>query len=192
MIPLTEIEFELSAEQYQLMGYPALAQGEALTLELETELLLPDPGVESWFAVRKEAVAPRFMQVAPATYAFAGAIVQAEIVQEDAQESAVLLVNCGDIPLRVSCGPAEDGRLPYGTWETRHLVGLSRLLGIVESDFSTSIGQPIGVTIWGFRRLVLTPGDPVFGQWHESDALLASPFTYDRLFITARLHRNRL
>ncbi len=190
-MPLTEIEFELSAEQHQRMGYPVLTQGESLTIELESDLLLPEAGIEGWFSVRKEAVAPRFIQVSPATYAFSGQIAQAEIVREDDQQSAVLLVNCGDIPLRVNCGPAEDGRLPYGTWETRYLTGLSRIQGIVESEFVTGIGQPVGVTIWRFRRLVLTPGDPVFGQWYESDTLLATPFTYDRLFVTARLHRNR-
>lgn len=191
-MPLTEFEFELAAEQYQLMGYPGLTQGESLTVELETELLLPEPGAENWFAVQQEAVAPRFMSVAPATYAFSGQIVEAEIIREDEQESAVLLVNCGEFPLRVHCGPGLDGRLPYGTWETRYLVGVSRVQGIIESDFSTSIGQSVGVIIWGFRRLVLAPGDPVFGQWHESDTLHASPFTFDRVIVTARLHRNRM
>lgn len=191
MMPLPEIEFELSAEQHQRMGYPVLTQGESLAVELESDLLLPDPGIDGWFAVQKAAIAPRFIQVSPATYAFSGLIEEAEIVQEDEQQSAVLLVNCGDIPLRVHCGPAEDGQLPYGTWETRYLTALSRIQGIVESDFATSIGQTVGVTIWRFRRLVLTPGDPVFGQWYESDTLLATPFTYDRLFVTARLHRDR-
>ena len=191
-MPLTEFEFELPAEQYQLMGYPGLTQGESLTVELETDLLLPEPGVEGWFAVQPEAVAPRFIAVAPATYAIAGQIAEAEVLQEDGQESAVLLVSCGEFPLRVHCGPTAEGRLPYGTWETRYLVGLSRIRGIVESDFATSIGQPVGVTIWRFRRLVLTPGDPVFGQWHESETLPATPFPYDRVMVTARLHRNRL
>lgn len=193
---LTEIEFELPAEQYQLMGYPGLTQGESFTVEFESDILFPEPGLDGWFAVQKAALAPQFLQVAPATYAFAGRIEAAEIEKavmetNEGQEQAVLLVQCGAIPLRVYCGPSEDGRLPYGTWETRYLTGLSRLRGIVESDFATAIGQPIGVTIWGVRRLVLTPGDPVFGQWHESDTLLATPFTYDRVFITARLHRNR-
>jgi len=191
-VPLTEFEFELSAEQYQLMGYPGLTQGEALTVELETDLLLPEPGVEGWFAVQPAAVAPRFIAVAPATYAFAGQIAEAEILRDEDQQSAVLLVHCGEFPLRVHCGPTEDGQLPAGTWETRYLIGLSRIRGIVESDFSTGIGQPVGVTLWGFRRLVLTPGDPVFGQWHESVTVHASPFTYDRVFVTARLHRNRM
>ena len=195
-MPRTEVEFELSAEQYQLMGYPNLMQGESLTVELETEMLFPDPGVDGWFAVQKEALAPRFLQVSPATYAFTGQIEAAEIEKASAEsgneEQAVLLVRCGDVPLRVYCGPAEDGRLPYGTWETRYLTGMSRIRGIVESDFSTAIGEPTGLALWGFRRLVLTPGDPVFGQWHETDSLLASPFTYDRVFVTARLHRNRL
>jgi len=191
-MPLTEFEFTLPAVQYQLMNYPKLTQGESLTVELETDLLLPEPGGESWFAVQSEAVAPRFSHVAPATYAIAGKILEAEIIREEEQESAILLVDCGEFPLRVSCGPAEDGRLPYGTWETRYLVGLSRIYGIVESDFATSIGEPIGVTIWGFRRLVLAPGDPVFGQWHESDVLPATPFTFDHVVVSAHLHRNRL
>ena len=38
-----------------------------------------------------------------------GQLKQAEIVREDEQQSAVLLVSCGDIPLRVNCGPAADG-----------------------------------------------------------------------------------
>lgn len=191
-MPLTELEFELPAEQYQLMKYPGLTQGESLTVELETDLLLPEPGGEGWFTVQAEAITPRFIHVAPATYAFAGKIVEAEIIREDDQESAILLVDCGEFPLRVSCGPAEDGRLPYGTWETRYLVGLSRIRGIVESDFATKIGEPVGVTIWAFRRLVLAPGDPVFGQWHESDMLHATPFTFDRVVVSARMHRNRL
>lgn len=189
---LTEFEFELSAEQYQLMGYPGLTQGESLTLELETDILLPEPGEEGWFTVQPEAMAPRFIHVAPATYAFAGQIVEAELLRDEGEESAVLLVDCGEFRLRVHCGPADDGRLPYGTWETRYLTGLSRIRGIIENDFSTAIGQPLGVTIWGFRRLVLAPGDPVFGQWHESDTLHATPFTFDRVIVTARLHRNRM
>lgn len=190
MTTLTEVEFELSAEQYKLMGFPGLSQGEALTVELETDILLPDAGTDGWFTVQKDRLAPRFIQVAPAMYAFSGEIEVAEIDQEDEQESAVLLVQCGDIPLRVTCGPGADGRLPYGTWETRQLTGFSRVHGIVESSFATAIGRPIGATIWGFRRLVLTPGDAVFGQWHESEHLPATPFLYDRVFVSVRLHRN--
>ncbi len=192
MTSSAEVEFELSAEQYRLMGYPGLTQGEALTVELETDVLLPDAGTDGWFTVQKERLAPHFAPVAPASYAFSGQIEAAEINTDDGQESAVLLVQCGEIPLRVTCGPNAQGRLPYGTWETRQCTGLGRVYGIVESSFASSIGQPIGVTIWRFRRLVLTPGDAVFGQWHASEQLPATPFTQDRVLVTARLHRNRL
>ena len=70
MMPLTEIEFELPALQYQRMGYPGLKQGEPLTVILDGGVLLPDPGADSWFAVQKEPPAPRFKQVGPAFYAF--------------------------------------------------------------------------------------------------------------------------
>lgn len=184
------IEFELSPHQYELMGYPALRQGEALTVELETGVLLPDQTADGWFVVQKAAVAPQLVRVAPATYAFAGQIVAAEIDKAGGDESAVLLVDCGVTKLRVICGPADDGRLPYGTWETRFLIGLSRLQGVIESDFVTGIGASIGMTVWAIRRLVLAPGDPVFGQWHETDTLVATPFIYDRLLIAGQLHRN--
>ena len=82
-------------------------------------------------------------------------------------------------------------RLPWGTWETRYLTGFGRVQGIVEEDFRTaSIGRPFGVTIWRFRRLVLTPGDAMFGQWHETVELLPLPYRYDRVYVTARIHRN--
>lgn len=187
-----DIEFELSSHQYQLMGYPALRQGEALTLELETGVLLPDLDADGWFTVQKAAVAPQLVRVAPATYAFAGQILAAELDKADGNESAVLLVDCGVVKVRVTCGPGADGRLPYGTWETRSLIGLSRLHGVIESDFMTTIGESVGMTIWAIRRLVLTPGDPVFGQWHETDAMVATPFVYDRLLIAGQLHRNVL
>jgi len=187
-----DLEFELSARQYQLMGYPALRQGEALTLELETGVLLPDREADGWFTVQKAVVPPQLVRVGPATYAFAGQIVAAELDKVDGNESAVLLVDCGVVKLRVTCGPGEDGRLPYGTWETRSLIGLSRLHGVIESDFVTAIGESIGMTIWAIRRLVLTPGDPVFGQWHETDVMVATPFAYDRLLIAGQLHTNVL
>lgn len=191
MVTLTEIEFELSNEQYKRMGYPGLSQGETLSVELETELLFPDAGTDSWFAVQKEPLIPQFVAVAPAVYAFSGQIEVAELEKEAGQERATLLVYCGDVPLRVTCGPQPDGTLPYGTWETRHLTGLSRVYGIVESSFETAVGKVLGVTIWGFRRLVLTPGDAVFGQWYESDQLPATPYIYDRVIVSARIHRNR-
>lgn len=187
-----EFQFELPALQYQLMGYPGLRQGEPLTVTLESDVLLPDPAATSWFAVQKEPWPVRFEQVAPATYAFAGQIQDAEIEHEDGAETAVLLVKCGEIPLRVICAPTESGRLPFGTWETRFLTGVSRLYGLVEDDFQTAIGQSVDVTIWQFRRLVLTPGDAVFGQWHETDRLTPTPYLYDRVLIQGRLHRTRL
>ena len=185
-----DIEFELSPHQYQLMGYPALRQGDALTLELETGVLLPESGADGWFTVQKAPVPPQLLRVAPATYAFAGQIIAAEIDKSADDESAVLLVDCGVTKLRVTCGPGDDGRLPYGTWETRTLVGLSRIHGVIESDFMTAIGESIGMTVWAIRRLVLTPGDPVFGQWHETEAMVATPFAHDRILIAGQLHRN--
>ena len=193
---LAEIEFELPATQYELMGYPGLHQGESLALVLDAGVLLPDPAAEGWFAVRQEPLSPRLALIGPATYAFAGQIVEADLFKSDgpetASETAVVVVQCGDVALRVTCAPQEDGMLPWGTWETRYLTGVGRLQGIVEEDFHATIGRPQGVTIWRFRRLVLVPGDPLFGQWHESVELLPSPFRYDRIIVTARVHRDRL
>ncbi|MBW7884280.1 MAG: hypothetical protein H3C34_16885 [Caldilineaceae bacterium] len=186
---LPEIEFELPAHQYELMGYPGLRQGEALSVTLDGGVLLPDPAAEGWFTVQKEALEPRFVHVGPALYGFAGQIVEAELSKEYHEESGMLLVNCGDVLVRVTCAPGEDGRLPYGTWETRYLTGMARFQGIVEEEFTTSIGRPLGVTIWRFRRLVLTPGDTLFGQWHETVELPMQPYRYDRIYITAHVHR---
>lgn len=187
-----ELEFELPAFQYELMGYAGLTQGEPLTVTLESDSLLPDPAASGWFMVQQEALPARFERISPATYAFSGQILAAEIEMAGDVETAVLLVQCGEIPLRVSCVPDESGRLPFGTWETRYLAGVSRVHGLVEDEFSTAIGQSINVTIWHFQRLVLTPGDAVFGQWHESDRLMPTPYHYDRIVIGCRLHRNRL
>lgn len=189
---LPEIEFELSAYQYEQMGYAGLRQGEPLSVVLDAGVLLPDVSAESWFLVQKEAIPAQFVRIAPATYAFAGQIVEAELLQEDDEQTAVLLVNCGLVHLRVTCAPQDDGRLPYGTWETRYLTGVGRVQGLVEEEFKTAIGQPTNLTIWGFRRLILAPGDPLFGQWHESAELLPLPLHYDRVVVTARLHRNRI
>ena len=193
---LTEIEFELSAIQYELMGYPGLQQGQSLPLLLDAGVLLPEPSADTWFAVQKDPLPVQLAHVGPAMYAFTGQITEADIVKvgdgpADTEETATVLVACGDAVVRVVCAPLADGLLPFGTWETRYLTGYSRLQGIVEDDFSSPIGEPIGVTIWHFRRLVLTPGDPLFGQWHESDSLPATPYTYDRLLITARIHHSR-
>jgi hypothetical protein len=189
--PSTEIEFELSAAQYELMGYPGLQQGQPLSTILETGVLLPAPGAEQWYIVQPERLAPRWVQVGRATYAFTGQIEAADFLNEDGLESAVLVIDCGEVRLRVPCAPGENGRLPYGTWETRTLTGVSRIHGIVEDDFHAPIGAPVGLTIWGFRRLTLGPGDPLFGEWHEADALLPLPFGHDRVVITAHLHRWR-
>jgi hypothetical protein len=183
-----ELEFELSAEQYKLMGYPGLRQGESLTVTLDAGVLLPDPAADGWFSVRKEPFAPLLKRVAPAQYIFAGQIKAAEIGRESAGETAVMLVDCG-LPVRVMCIGAEDGRLPYGAWETRYLTGYGRLQGIVDDDFATGIGQTIDVILWGFQRLVLTPGDPVIGEWHTSDWLPPTPYRYDRVLTQARPHR---
>ncbi len=141
---LTEVEFELSAGQFDLMGYPHLRQGQPLVLQLETGVLLPDPAAEAWYAVAKEPMPERFVRVGRAQYAFAGQIEAAETMQHDDVETATLIVRCGEIPLRVYCAPQEDGRLPYGTWETRYLAGYSRIYGLAEEDLSMGPGSQIG------------------------------------------------
>ena len=189
---LREIEFELSPHQFEMMGYPHLQQGQALDVQLQFGELLPEPGTEAWYTVRAEPLTPQLLQVERGTYAFAGQIVQADIVKEEGLETAALVVQCGEVPVRVLCAPQSDGTLPYGTWETRYIVGTGRLLGIVEEDFSIAVGERIGVTIWGFQRLILRPDDAAFGQWHESVELPPSPFPYDRVVVAARIHRGRM
>lgn len=214
-MPLAEIEFELSAQQFELMGYPLLRQGEVLSLVLDAGVLLPDWSAESWFTVQPEPLTPRLVNIGPALYAFAGQIIEADVfrtgdpvsdtgsgTQSDAQadpqtsaqisaQTAVVTINCGDAYLRATCAPQEDGLLPWGTWETRYLTGVGRLQGVVEEDYHSAIGRQMGVTIWRFRRLVLRPGDPLFGQWHETVDLPSSPYRYDRILVTARVHRDR-
>ncbi len=189
---LMEIEFELAARQYELMGYRGLKQGEPLDVVLDAGVLLPDPAASAWFVVQPEPLPAQFVRVDRGTYAFTGQIRAAEFANDEGMETATLLVECGETPLRVTCAPREDGRLPYGTWETRTLTGVARIQGIVEDDFATAIGRSVGVTLWGFDRLVLRPGDALFGQWHESDAVLPLPYVYDRLVVRARLHRSRV
>jgi hypothetical protein len=189
---LTEIEFELTPQQFEWMGYPQLQQGQALDVQLETSLLLPEAGGEAWFTVRPEALADRLVQVGRATYAFAGQITEADLQRQAEMESAALIVPCGGVPLRVLCAPQADGKLPYGTWETRYLVGTSRLYGVVEEDFSIGVGERVGVTLWSFRRLILGPGDSAFGEWYESTELLPTPYAFDRVVVTARVHRARV
>jgi hypothetical protein len=189
---LTEIEFELSPQQFEMMGYPHLRQGQSLDVQLQTAELLPEPGTDAWYAVRAEALAPQLIAVGRGLYAFAGQISQADIVKEEGVETAALIVQCGAAPVRVMCLPQADGTLPYGTWETRYLAGTGRLYGIAEEDFTVGVGERSGVTIWGFQRLILTPGDGAFGQWHESVELPPSPYRYDRVIVTARIHRGRM
>lgn len=189
---LTEIQFELSPQQFEVMGYPHLRQGQPLDVQLQAGELLPEPGVDGWYAVRPEPLSPQFIQAERALYAFAGQITQADILKEEGLETAALVVNCGVVPIRVMCAPQTDGTLPYGTWETRYVTGIGRLYGLVEEDFSVGVGERIGVTVWGFHRLVLTPDDPAFGQWYESIELLPTPYRYDRIVVTAHVHRGRV
>ncbi|MEM7130868.1 MAG: hypothetical protein AAF702_31395 [Chloroflexota bacterium] len=187
-----DVEFELSTEQFSLMGAVNLQQGHSLDLTLETSVLLPEPAGESWFAVQAEALSSKFVRISPGTYAFSGQIQEAELVKEDGQEIGFLLVHCENVPLRVIVGPDDEGRLPWGTWETRYLTGISRIFGIVEDNFSTSIGRTIGATVWQISRLILNPGDPLFGQWHESADLPLSTYSHDKIFVMTRLHRQEI
>jgi hypothetical protein len=191
-MPLTEIEFELSPKQFEMMGYPQLRQGQPLDLQLETSELLPEPGADAWFMVRQEPLSPQLIQVGRGLYAFAGQIGQADIVKDEGVETAALIVQCGEAPVRLMCAPRADGTLPYGTWETRYAAGTGRLYGLVEEDFAVGVGERIGVTIWSFQRLILTPGDVAFGHWHESTELAPTPYQYDRVLVTARIHRGRM
>ena len=186
-MPLTEIEFELSPQQFEMMGYPHMQQGQPLDVQLQTGELLPEPGADAWYAVRKEPLSPQLIAVGRGLYAFAGQITQADIIKDEGLETAALIVQCGVAPVRLMCAPQTDGALPYGTWETRYIAGTGRLYGVVEEDFAVGVGERIGVTIWGFQRLILTPGDPAFGQWHESIDLLPTPYRYDRVLVTARI-----
>lgn len=171
------------------MGCPDLSQGQPMSLVLDAGVLLPDPAADSWFTVQQEPLPTHCIHVGPAQYAFSGQIREAEILRDEGEEMAILLVDCGGVPLRMTCAPGEDGRLPFGTWETRFLAGVGRLQGIVEEDFSSVLGKNIGATLWSFRRLILTPGDPLFGQWRDTSNLPATPFRFDRVLIQARLHR---
>jgi hypothetical protein len=189
---LPEIEFELSADQYRLMGYPKLNQGQFLSIVLDGGVLFPDPAADGWYTVQPEPLPAMFKRVSPAQYAFAGQIAEADIHKHDGDEVATLLVDCGPIDLRITCAPGEDGLLPYGTWETRYIAGYARVQGIVEDAYETPIGRNQGVTIWSFRRLLLTPGDSKFGEWYESVDLPSTPYKFDRVFVIARVHREVL
>jgi len=189
---LTEIEFDLPALQFELMGYPPIKQGHSLAVVLDAGVLSPGPVGTSWFVVQKEPLPHRFEQVGRAAYAFSGQIVEADIVNDAGVETATVLIKAGDVTFRATCAPGVDGRLPYGTWETRTIIGLAQFQGIVEDDFASPIGEPVGVTVWRFRRLVLTPGDPLFGVWHESEELPPVPYQYDRVLVVGKIHRRRL
>ena len=191
-MPLDEIEFELSAEQFAAMGYPGLRQGQPLSVLLDGGLLLPEAGALTWYAVQKEPLPPRLVRTGLAQYAFCGKIRAAELLKDGDVQRGVLLVDCGIAPLRVTCLAQADGTLPWGTWETRTISGHLLLEGLAEDAFAAGIGEAVGVTAWHFNRLMLTPGDPNFGALHETEALLPQPFVYDRLFVTARLHRARI
>lgn len=186
---LTEIEFELSARQHELMGYPWLRQGQPLSVLLDAGVLLPDPSIFGWFIVQPEPLTAQLSVVGRGVAAFTGQIKAADLVKSPDGESATVLVDCGVARVRVACAPQPDGFLPFGTWETRYLIGHGPLYGIIEDDYASPIGETSEVTIWHFHRLVLTPGDPHFGKWLTTDDLLPSPFRYDRVIVTARIHR---
>ena len=187
-MPLSEIEFELSAAQYELMGFPGLQQGESLSLVLDGGILLPDSAAVYWYTAQPEPLEKRFVHVGSATYAFAGQIVEADI-EYGKEQLAYLSIDCGPVHLRVTCAPGEDGHLPYGTWETRYISGLAYVQGIVEDSYENPVGRNTNVIVWHFRRLVLTPGDAVFGEWHASDELPPHPLGVDRVLVTARVHK---
>ncbi|MCB9158465.1 MAG: hypothetical protein H6644_01175 [Caldilineaceae bacterium] len=189
---LPEVEFELTAEQYSLMGFPTLRQGEPLAVLLDGGILFPEAGAQNWYTVQKEPLPAAFVRVGRAGYAFTGQIVAADIVKEDDVQSATVLVDCGVAKIRVTCAPYDDGDLPEGVWETRTITGLCHLQGMVEDAFASPIGETVGVTIWHFRRLLLTPGDAKFGEWYQSDELPPTPFTHDRITVIAHLHRSLL
>ena len=191
-MPLAEIQFELTPQQFEMMGYPHLRQGQSLDLQLQTGELVPTPGAEGWYVVRPERFAPQLQVIGRAAVAFAGQIEQADILKDEGFETAALVVQCGVAPIRVMCAPQEDGTLPYGTWETRFVMGTGRLYGLVEEDYAVGVGERIGVTIWSFERLLLAPDDPSFGQWYESIELLPTPYKYDRVVVMARVHRTRM
>lgn len=185
---LPELTFELPASQYELIGFPGLRQGQPLDVVFDGGVLFPDSGAATWFSVQPHPLPTHLVEVMRGHYAFSGQIKAAEIIKANNEESAILLINCGNVPIRVTCAPQEDGTLPWGTWETRYLTGIAPVQGILEEDFATSIGETVGVTIWSIHRLVLTPGDPNFGRWFETDSLPSSPYRADRIYLTVRVH----
>ena len=170
------------------MGFPRLQQGLPLSAVLDGGVLLPEPGPEPWYAVQKEPLPSRLRQIGPALYAFSGQIVEADIEYGPAQ-MAVVVVDCGIVALRAACAPNSEGVLPEGTWETRYMAGFAPLQAIVEESFTSPVGRTVNVSMWEFRRLLLSPADSAFGTWHTSSEIPPTPFTCDRLLIQARVHR---
>ena len=64
--------------------------------------------------------------------------------------------------------------LPWGTWETRYLIGVGHLQGIVEEDYRSAVGRPRVSRSGAFAAWCLRPGDPLFGQWHETSRTAAA------------------
>ncbi len=188
-MPLPEIEFELPGSQLDQMGHPPLHQGQPLFLVLDGGVLLPDPEAEFWYTVSEARLPRRLVHLGPGLYAFSGTIAEAAL-EYGPEQHGVLTVDCGPVVIRVTCAPQADGTLPYGTWETRSMAGLVHLRGLPEDSYPGGIGPATGVTVSRFRRLVLEPTDPHFGEWHEEVALPALPVDRrHRIYVVARVHR---
>ena len=112
---MSEIVFELSASQYELMGYPVLRQGHSLDLILDAGLLFPEVDAPNWYKVRPEPLTPCLSHVARGRYAFAGQIQEDELEKVDGGEEAILLGDCGDVSGSVGCSAQADGALPLRT-----------------------------------------------------------------------------
>ncbi len=188
-MPLPEIEFELPSSQLDRMGHPPLHQGQPLSLVLDGGVLLPDPEAEFWYTVFEARRPGRLVRLGVGLYAFRGIVVEAAL-EYGPEQHGILAVDCGPVVIRVTCAPQADGTLPHGTWETRSMAGLVHLRGLLEDSYPGGIGPVTGVTVSRFRRLVLEPTDPHFGEWHEEVALPALPVAAGhRIYAVARVHR---
>ena len=112
---LAEIEFELSAHQYELMGYPGLHQGESLSVVLgcrraACRIRRPTVGLPC----SQEPLPPQSGTVGPATYAFAGQIVEADLFKSDGAETGVVVVQCGDVAAARDLCPARRRHAALG------------------------------------------------------------------------------
>ena len=109
-LPLPEIEFELTAYQYEMMGFPGLKQGEPVSVVLDAGVLLPDVSAESWFTVQKETLPSQF--------------VRALIVNSGGKSRLLrlrgLALELGGVPLGLALGP-------------QHLAIRGSLLGRVDA-----------------------------------------------------------